>query len=176
MQMLSLGALNYSRAPPYPQGQNSLKCRGRPSQLFSFSLDSGTTPQGFIPRYTTRAAARYPWRVDLRLDPFFSREAASQGGMTVSGVQAQGVVWESMRPAGRVSYTVETTVLPSFAQRCAFAGMMSRCRQPSSCLKIRSNVEGDDISFSHSRWTLEQHHRNSFPGLLVLRKVRGNVA
>lgn len=30
-----------------------LKCRGRRYQLFSFSLDSGTTPQEFIPRTLT---------------------------------------------------------------------------------------------------------------------------
>ena len=44
----------------------------------------------------TRAAARNPWRVDLRLDPFFSREAASQGGIAVSAVQAHGMVCSSV--------------------------------------------------------------------------------
>ena len=66
--------------------------------LILVGLWNNTT--GIHSQIQTRAAARYPWRVDLRLDPFFSREAASQGGMTVSGVQAQGVVWESMRPCG----------------------------------------------------------------------------
>jgi hypothetical protein len=36
-----------------------------------------------LPCMHERAAARNRWRVDLRLDPFFSREAASQGGRLV---------------------------------------------------------------------------------------------
>jgi hypothetical protein len=74
-------------------------------------------------RYKTRAAARYPWRVDLRLDPFFSREAASQGGMTVSGVQAQGVVWESMRPCGAIVLHSRDDCAPLFRSTARFVNL-----------------------------------------------------
>jgi len=40
---------------------------------------SGGAP--ILPCIHKRAAARNPWRVDLRLDPFISRNAASQGDM-----------------------------------------------------------------------------------------------
>jgi hypothetical protein len=45
--------------------------------------------------------------------PFFSREAAFQGSMAVSAVQAQSVVCLSLRLRVRVSFTVGTTVLLS---------------------------------------------------------------
>jgi hypothetical protein len=55
------------------------------------------------------------------LDPHFGREAASQGGMAVSAVQAQCVGLGIDGAAARLSFTVETTMLASFAQRLGSA-------------------------------------------------------
>ena len=89
----------------------------------------------------SRAAARNRWRVDLRLDPFFSREAASQGSMAVSAVQAKGVVWKSMR--WRREY------LSRSRRPCSPLARGSGIRKPgqrSGCLRLllREAMEGSE--------------------------------
>jgi hypothetical protein len=44
-------------------------------------------------RLSSGRAGREYRRVNLRLDPFFSRAAAFEGSMTVSAVRAETVVW-----------------------------------------------------------------------------------
>jgi hypothetical protein len=66
-------------------------------------------------------------------DPFFSRAAASEGSMTVSGVQAVGVMGAILRGGGAVQPWVKPTEAPGVMRwrRCRANGSAAaRCPLP----------------------------------------------